>query len=271
MAPLPRIAFFHGGGSSSRISEIQCSALQQDLSSAFEFVFFDAPFERDAGPGVLPYFTYEEFGPYRTWFAHDAEGVERLDGREAGNGEGRGEGGIERVVRLMKERGEGGDWVACMGFSQGTRVVGGLLLEQQRLREAGLPGLGNGAINFRFGVLCMGTGAPMVVDSSNCESQIVTWVRVWLTLAQGSNSDLISIPTIHLHGLKDAILELGRKQVADHFDPRTSTVVEIDYHHAMPWNKADLLKFEEAILTLYKQTRGGWTDSWKFNISWSPT
>ena len=154
---------------------MQCSAIQNNLSGSFEFVFFDAPFERDAGPGVLPFFA--EFGPYRTWFSRDANGAERLDGREAGNGKLESEGGIERVVRMMKERREGGEWVACMGFSQGTRIVGGLLLEQQRLREAGLPGLGNGTINFRFGVLCMGSGAPMVVDFSSCESWLVTSPR----------------------------------------------------------------------------------------------
>jgi hypothetical protein len=57
-----------------------------------------------------------------------------------------------------------------MGFSQGTRVVGGLLLEQMRLREAGVPGLGmddgDEGIKFRFGVLCMGGGAPMLSELS---------------------------------------------------------------------------------------------------------
>jgi predicted esterase len=174
MAPLPRIAFFHGGGSTALISQLQCSALQLALSNSFEFVFFDAPFERDAGPGILPFFTYEKFGPYRTWFSKDLNGVERPDGREAGNKMMESEDGIERVIRMMKERRGGGEWVACMGFSQGTRIVGGLLLEQQRLREAGLPGLGNGTINFRFGVLCMGSGGPMVADSSSCEFYFAT-------------------------------------------------------------------------------------------------
>jgi len=55
-----------------------------------------------------------------------------------------------------------------MGFSQGTRVVGGLLLEQMRLRQLGVPGLGvefwDLGITFRFGVLCMGGGAPMLSE-----------------------------------------------------------------------------------------------------------
>jgi hypothetical protein len=165
MAPLPRIACFHGGGSSAAIFATQCHTLQSQLSSTFEFVFFDAPYERDAGPGVLPYFTYEKFGPYRTWFFKNESGEEVPDGRmeggkEGGEGE---EGGIERVLRLLREEGEGGEWVGCMGFSQGTRVVGGLLLHQQKRREMGFP-VGEGEVEFRFGVLCMGSFAPMVSD-----------------------------------------------------------------------------------------------------------
>jgi len=171
MAPLPRIACFHGGGSSAAIFATQCQTLQSQLSSTFEFVFFDAPYERDAGPGVLPYFTYEKFGPYRTWFCKNESGQEVPDGRMEG-GEGNGEGGIERVLRLLKEEGEGGEWVACMGFSQGTRVVGGLLLHQQKRREMGFP-VGEGEVEFRFGVLCMGSFAPMVSDLTGRKSKFL--------------------------------------------------------------------------------------------------
>jgi predicted esterase len=165
--PLPRIACFHGGGSNSAIFSVQCESLQRLLSTKFEFVFFDAPFTRSAGPGILPYFTEEKFGPYRTWFCNTGS----EDGRDE---EGKSESGIERVVRMIKEKGGEGEWVGCMGFSQGTRVVGGLLLEQMRLRQLGVPGLGLGVesgdldlgIMFRFGVLCMGGGAPMLSEMS---------------------------------------------------------------------------------------------------------
>jgi hypothetical protein len=41
--------------------------------------------------------------------------------------------------------------------------VGGLLLHQQKRREMGFP-VGEGEVEFRFGVLCMGSFAPMVSD-----------------------------------------------------------------------------------------------------------
>jgi hypothetical protein len=83
-----------------------------------------------------------------------------------------GEGGIERVWRLLRGRDaelmldgrqeEMGEWVGVMGFSQGTRIVGGLLLDLQRRKEFGLFRAGD--IDFKFGVLCMGSGPPMLSD-----------------------------------------------------------------------------------------------------------
>jgi hypothetical protein len=89
----------------------------------------------------------------------------RPDGREIDRS---GEGGIERVIRLIREEGEGGKWIGCMGFSQGTRVVAGLLLEQMRLRKEGVPGFEGGEIQFEFGVLCNGGSQPMLSDLSYC-------------------------------------------------------------------------------------------------------
>jgi hypothetical protein len=162
MAPaLPRIAFFHGGGSNSAISEVQCSSVAHYIKKEFELVYFDAPFERSAGPGVLPAFGHQEYQPYRTWFILP-NGVERSDGSGFESEGMMEEDGIDRVWDLMRQK--GGTWVGAMGFSQGTRVVGGLLLDQQRRKEAGL--FREGDIDLKFGVLCMGGAAPMVSSMS---------------------------------------------------------------------------------------------------------
>lgn len=184
MAPLPRVACFHGGGSSPSIFAVQCEALQRQLASSFVFEFFEAPYERDAGPGVLPFFKYEKYGPYRTWFEKTRDGDELVDGRSnealksrfvSANGERETileESGIERVWRLLRDRDaememegredEMGEWVGVMGFSQGTRIVGGLLLDLQRRKDLGLYRAGD--IDFKFGVCCMGSGPPMMSD-----------------------------------------------------------------------------------------------------------
>ncbi|KAI9051951.1 hypothetical protein LZ554_004206 [Drepanopeziza brunnea f. sp. 'monogermtubi'] len=230
MKPLPRIACFHGGGSTASIFKVQCDQLQKLFASTYEFVFFDAPFERDAGPGVLPAFKFEEFGPYRTWFSRSSADVERGDGRGP---EGRGEGGVERALRLIADEGGEGEWVGVMGFSQGTRVVGGILLDQQKRKEMGLP-KAEGDLEFRFGILCMGGAAPMVSD-----------------VVHASYSDsLINIPTLHLHGTKDGNFENGKKQWKTYYEESSTTVWDIDYHHAMPWYRADVLKFVDLIRKL---------------------
>jgi hypothetical protein len=166
----PRIAFFHGGGSNSAISRIQCSQVQHHLQDDFEFVFFDAPFERSAGPDVLPTFRDKEYQPYRTWF-NLVDGVEVSDGSGFESDGMMQEDGVERVWDLMRQ--SGGEWIGAMGFSQGTRVVGGLLLDQQRRKEAGL--FKPGDIDLKFGVLCMGGAAPMVSSISQGKPSFFTY------------------------------------------------------------------------------------------------
>jgi predicted esterase len=160
--PRPRIAFFHGGGSNAAISEVQASSTAHALKDEYEFVFFNAPFVRTAGPGVLPAFRGQEYQPYRSWFTTAENGVERSDGSGFESDGMMEEDGIDRVWDLMSQ--SGGNWVAAMGFSQGSRIVGGLLLDQQRRKEAGLFRAGD--IELKFGVLCMGGGAPMVSSMS---------------------------------------------------------------------------------------------------------
>jgi predicted esterase len=151
--PLPRIACFHGGGSNGLVFAFQCARLQHMFAHEYEFVFFDAPFEWQAGPGVLPYFS--NLAPFRTWirpeFLEDDE-------RKA----------VKSVVQLMQEntlsRSEGakkvGKWIGAMGFSQGTRVVGGLLRWMETVHHDDQNATYQD-IDIQFGVLCMGSSGPL--------------------------------------------------------------------------------------------------------------
>ncbi|KAI9367283.1 serine hydrolase FSH [Aspergillus egyptiacus] len=224
----PRIACFHGGGSSAAIYEIQCSFLTAPLAAEFRFEFFDGPFESGAGPGVLPAFA--GFEPYRSWVEAPADD------------------GLDRVWKMLEERageGEGeGEWVGVMGFSEGSRVAAGLLLDQQRREEMvqkGGSGSGSSSrsIRFRFGVMCMGGGAPMKVQIQGAETK---------------PTDIIRIPTLHMHGLKDEFLALGRDQYKTYFEPSTAELFEVDYHHAMPWLEAESMELGERIRSLDQRT-----------------
>jgi hypothetical protein len=86
--------------------------------------------------------------------------------------------GLKRVIRLMEEdsvermkRGnveEGerevgkwvGKWVGAMGFSQGTRVVGGLLRWMESVNHSDQRSTYKD-IDIQFGILCMGSSKPM--------------------------------------------------------------------------------------------------------------
>ncbi|KAE8153361.1 serine hydrolase FSH [Aspergillus avenaceus] len=229
---LPRIACFHGGGSNSTIYEVQCAQLSRLLENEFELVYFDGPFLRTPGPGILP--AFEDFAPFRSWFKTDGNETEQGDGSGYDFS---GRDGVERVWRLMGEAGPGGDWVGVMGFSQGSRIAGGLLLDQQR-RVAMGEELGGRPV-LKFGVMCMGGGVPMVSE---------------VGYKMGDASEMIEIPTLHVHGLKDNFLSLGRQQYAAYYSPKTKRLYEVDYHHAMPWVKHEVQGLADHIRQIYWDT-----------------
>ncbi|KAL3477121.1 serine hydrolase FSH [Aspergillus californicus] len=240
--PLPRIACFHGAGSNAEIFEIQCSFLSSLLADTITLEFFNGPFPRAAGPGVLPAFA--DYGPYKSWFDYGTGPPDHHHGDGSGY-DSVGRDGVERAWRMMAERsGPGkGEWVGVMGFSQGTRVAGGLLLDQQRRDALGLGsgGLGNEVWpRVKFGVLCMGGGAPM-------ESEVAYKFN--------ESDNVVEIPTLHLHGLKDEFLKNGREQRARYYEEEQTTLYEINYHHAMPWVKAESEELARLIKDIYKRTK----------------
>ena len=168
MSP-PCVACFHGGGSNSAVFSAQCERLQQILKQDLEFIFFDGPFEREAGPGVLPYF--EGYAPFRSWLRVE-------DGKETTSADGID--GIERIWMLMAARRPRVQWAGVMGFSQGTRVAGGLLLDHQMRQKRKQDENG---WNIQFGVMCMGSGAPVVrtIDGSLPIFPSQRWRSRWLT------------------------------------------------------------------------------------------
>ena len=115
---------------------------------------------------MLPAFA--EYAPFKSWFTKDETGAQLMDG----SGYDRiGRDGVERVLDMMEQQGNADEWVGAIGFSQGTRMVGGLLLDQQRRESLG--GTEAGKIRLRFGVLCMGAGPPMEAESGHRTSSVL--------------------------------------------------------------------------------------------------
>ena len=74
-------------------------------------------------------------------------------------------------------------------------------------------------------------------------------------LSLSGSPDLITIPTLHLHGTKDVNYTNGKKQLAAYYDQKAARLLEINYHHAMPWFRADLMKLVEGIESIYEDTK----------------
>ncbi|OJJ34554.1 hypothetical protein ASPWEDRAFT_112677 [Aspergillus wentii DTO 134E9] len=227
---LPRIACFHGGGSTAPIFKLQCTQLERAVEDAFKLVYFDGPFTAPAGAGILP--AFRDFAPFKSWFTKDAHGADYPDGSGYDS---IGRDGVERVWKMMEEDdSSSGSWVGVLGFSQGTRIASGLLLDQQRRKRMGE--LAEGGIELLFGVIYMGAYGPM-------ESEIAHRAC--------DDDERISIPTIHVHGLKDAVLPLCRENLAAYFDSSAATLFEINYHHAMPWAKGDAVGLANRMREMY--------------------
>lgn len=89
-----------------------------------------------------------------------------------------------------------------MGFSQGARVVAGLLLQRERGQGGGgRGGVGGWLEGVRFGVLLNGTFPAMVPVSVSVPVA---------ELGQGEGVGLVAVPTLHVHGLLDAYLAQSR-------------------------------------------------------------
>jgi hypothetical protein len=74
-------------------------------------------------------------------------------------------------------------------------------------------------------------------------------------MSLSGSPDLIIIPTLHLHGTKDVNYANVKKQLATYYDQKTTRLLEIDYHHAMPWFRADLMKLVEGIECINEETK----------------
>ena len=230
----------------AEVFEMQMRAIIASLKPYFRFVFADAPFLCDAGPGIGP--VYEKHGPFRRWFRWQADQPEIDESSAVAE--------IKYSLDTATERDRGsGPFVAVLGFSQGAKLAASLLFEQQ-LRAAKPLESAPLRPDFRFGVLLAGR-APLVSLSE---------LSAGLELASPSDipgdkrykaldEDLrLKIPTIHAHGLKDPGLELHRRLLKDYCDPASVSLVEWDGEHRVPVQTTDVVAVTSQIMSMAKLT-----------------
>ena len=221
---LPRILCLHGGGSSGTIFRIQTCRLQRALQEHFEFVFIDAPYESAPGPGVLPVF--EGLGPYYRWVAWGNYGAsrtwkERLVEEQVVS---------EKLEEAFVQGGtQGAPFVGVMGFSQGARVAAGTLLRKQtgELKNQHL----------RFGVLLAGTYPPICLPTPSNEG-----------------SQVIRIPTVHMHGSEDSHLAQGKTLFTKCCDSSTASLMNFEGGHHLPTSPDGAGRLADMILRASEQS-----------------
>lgn len=74
-------------------------------------------------------------------------------------------------------------------------------------------------------------------------------------LGEVESEEQITIPTLHVHGLKDMFLSNGRKQLATYYDVDAAKLYDVDYHHAMPWVRAEVEQLAHLIREMYGGAR----------------
>ncbi|EQB55256.1 citrinin biosynthesis oxydoreductase CtnB [Colletotrichum gloeosporioides Cg-14] len=250
---LPRILCLHGGGTNSFVFKSQARSLIRQLGPHFRFVFTNAPFISDAGPNVLP--LYKDCGPFRTWLpwagaeniATDKEGVIAAI-----------ENSLHQAMEDDDGKGATGPWVGLLGFSQGAKLCASLLFEQQLRAHPIEPPHPNESKRcykgWKFALLLHGI-APLVALSEEGEGegmqnadQILGLFSEGFRFEEDKAKRLLTIPTIHVHGLLDPGLPLGRKLLSGYCSNKSASVLEWEGDHRVPVKSDFVQKITIAIL-----------------------
>lgn len=250
---LPRILCLHGGGTNARIFKIQCRKIAEDLKDEYRLVYVEAPFPSEAGPDVMEVFA--KSGPFKRWLRfgpmHPAisaqAAVARLDQA------------IEAAMADDDERGGSGAWTALLGFSQGAKMCASLLYRQQTQEADAAAAGGGGRVTFprfRFGVLLAGRGPFVSLEPDRAGNATLPDASEFSLTQEREprGNHMLTIPTIHMHGLRDGGLEEHRKLYNEYCDPESRTLLVWDAGHRLPVKTDDVAPLVREIRRVARET-----------------
>lgn len=199
----PTLLAFHGSGSNSTIHTIQLARLTRLLRPHFDIESLCAPIECPAGPGILPFF--EGCGPYFRWLP-PSETLSASDVKELDMASVHMIPELEKLVKdeVEKAKNRGSKVVGVVGFSQGTRVVAGLLKAAQI--RAALLKEGKGAEldwleDLKFGLSTCSSFPPPVLPA--CAVEAVKSSGLPEEQQKAILAAKITPPTLHILGIQD--------------------------------------------------------------------
>lgn len=223
---------------------MQCRSIISRLGLNFRLVFVDGPFLCKPHPDIVP--VYGEHGPFRRWLRVDSDHPE-IEAQSA----------MEEIWymcdRAMEEDRGTADWVGVLGFSQGAKIAASILWTQEKIAER--LGPAKAATNFKFGILMAGRGPVVVLDPRLDVSEHVadaghagTDFDNWPKTNEGDH--VLSIPTLHVHGLQDEGIEHHRRLLAKYCKTGTTRLVEWNGGHRLPIKSWDVEAVAKEILQM---------------------
>lgn len=257
---LPRLLCLHGGGVNAAIFAAQSRSLIKHLSRSFRLVWADGPFLCPPHSDVIA--VYGTYAPFRRWLRWLPEHPD-IDADSA----------IEEItyaLRLAMEdddrAGGRGEWVGLMGFSQGAKLAGSMLLEQQA-REVHAAATGEGVgvgtcgvegVRWRFGVLLAGRAPLARLNEEIQHSKALVGAEA---ISEGfgfvdevDEEAVLRTPTVHVHGMADPGLHLHRRLLEQYCEEGSTTLVEWDGAHRIPIKGKDVERVVNAIYDVAEKT-----------------
>ncbi|KAJ3481242.1 hypothetical protein NLG97_g7872 [Lecanicillium saksenae] len=158
------------------------------------------------------------------------------------------------------ERGGSGVWTALLGFSQGAKMCASLLYRQQsRVADADADGRGpsqSQSPRFRFGVLIAGRGPFVSLEPERAANETLPSAADFSSMKEKEprGGHLLTIPTIHMHGLKDPGLEEHRKLYNEYCDRDTRSLLVWDAGHRLPVKPDDVTPLVKEIRRVARAT-----------------
>lgn len=98
---------------------------------------------------------------------------------------------------------------------------------------------GESPFNFKFGVICNSPTPPLISKEF--------WDR---------SDEMVMIPSLHVVGTEDEWCVEGQRLYHEHFDSRTSSLVEFEVGHRMPILKEHNNEIVKRIVAMYKMSTG---------------
>ncbi|KZM24831.1 uncharacterized protein EKO05_0003482 [Ascochyta rabiei] len=209
----PTLLAFHGSGSNATIHTMQLARLNRVLKEYFHIESLEAPFPSPAGPGILPFF--DGCGPFARWLPPGEKVT--LEAMKSGASTSALSKEVERLVRDAVGRiaTNGGRVVGLIGFSQGTKVVAGLLRAAHVRRQIGARGE-DWLESFRFALCVCASYPPPLVPG--CVQKMPEFVARSEEEREKLLKENIVAPVLHVQGEQDEWKWAGDGLIEGHFE-----------------------------------------------------